>query len=88
LQIIFDRAGKQHIRFDRTIPQEEKRVKNLITYPVILEMTTDYNTLGKFISSLEEIPHLVSIDRVGVAVKNNGDISARVLITCFLGILP
>ncbi len=84
LQMIFDKAWQVDIQFDKTVPQDEQRKKDYIHYPVLLEMTTDYISLGKFISSLELMPQIVHIDRVGINAKTNKKIQARMLITCFL----
>ncbi len=84
LQMIFDKAYEVDIRFDKTIPQPETQGKDYIHYPVLLEMTTTYVSLGKFISSLERMPQIVRIDRVAISAKNKETISTRVLITCFL----
>ena len=84
LQMIFDKAYQVDIRFDKTIPQQETRGTDYIHYPVLLEMTTNYTSLGKFISSLERMPQIVRVDRVAITAKNNEEISARILITCFL----
>lgn len=86
LQMIFDKAWKTGIRFDKTVPQKEIKGKDYIHYPVLLEMTTTYNQLGKFISSLENIPQIVQVNRVALIAKDDERILARVLITCFLGL--
>lgn len=86
LQILFDKAWEVKIRFDRTMPQPERQERDFIAYPVILETITDYNSLGKFISSLEEIPQLVSVDRMAITVKTNDAVAVRMLITCFLAV--
>lgn len=86
LQMIFDKAWEADIRFDRTIPQDEIRGSDYIHYPVLLEMNTNYNSLGKFISSLERIPQIVSIERLAMTAKNGTSINARILITCFLNL--
>ena len=86
LQMIFDKAWQVEIRFDKTVPQKEIKGKDYIHYPVLLEMTTTYNQLGKFISSLENIPQIVRVNRVAVMAKDDEKILSRVLITCFLGL--
>ncbi len=86
LQMIFDKAWDADIRFDRTIPQPESRGKDYIHYPVLLEMTTSFGSLGKFITSLERIPQIVRVDRVALSALKDGQVHARVLITCFLSL--
>lgn len=86
LQMIFDKAWEADIRFDKTIPQQEVRGKDYIHYPVLLEMTTTYYSLGEFISSLERMPQIVNVERIAITAKSSETVHARVLITCFLGI--
>ena len=86
LQMIFDKAWEAEIRFDKTVPEKEVKGKDYIHYPVLLEMTTTYNRLGKFISSLENIPQIVRVNRVGITAKDDENIHCRVLITCFLSL--
>lgn len=86
LQMIFDKAWEVDIRFDRTIPQTEVRGTDYIHYPVLLEMRTSYNSLGKFIASLERMPQIVRVDRVAVTATEEENIYARLRITCFLSL--
>ena len=86
LQMIFDKALEAEIRFDKTVPEQEVKGKDYIHYPVLLEMTTTYNRLGKFISSLENIPQIVRVNRVAITAKDDENIHCRVLITCFLSL--
>ena len=84
LQMIFDKAWEAGIHFDKTIPQQEVRSADYIQYPVQLEMQTDFHSFGKFISSLERIPQIVSVDRVAITALGQTSIEALLLITCFL----
>ena len=86
LQMIFDKAWEAEIRFDKTVPQKETKGKDYIHYPVLLEMATTFNRLGKFISSLENIPQIVTVNRVAITAKDDENIHCRVLITCFLSL--
>ena len=86
LQMIFDKAWGAEIRFDKTVPQQEVKGKDYIHYPVLLEMTTTFNSLGKFISSLENIPQIVRVNRVAISARDDENIHVRVLITCFLSL--
>ena len=86
LQMIFDKAWEAEIRFDKTVPEKEVKGKDYIHYPVLLEMTTTYNRLGKFISSLESTPQIVRVNRVAITAKDDENIHCRVLITCFLSL--
>jgi Tfp pilus assembly protein PilO len=84
LQMIVDKAWNADIRFDKIIPQHEVRGEDYIHYPVLLEMQTNFNSLGKFISSLERMPQIVSVDRVAMTAKNGTSIQGLILITCYL----
>lgn len=84
LQMIVDKAWNADIRFDKILPQQEVSGKDYIHYPVLLEMQTNFNSLGKFISSLERMPQIVSVDRVAITAKDGSSIQGLILITCYL----
>ena len=84
LQMIVDKAWNADIRFNKIIPQQEVRGKDYIHYPVELEMQTNFNSLGKFISSLERMPQIVSVDKVAITAINGTSIQGLILITCYL----
>ncbi len=86
LQMIFDKAWEVDIRFDKTIPQTEVRGTDYIHYPVLLEMRTSYNSLGRFLASLERMPQIVRIDRVAITATPAESVYARLRITCFLSL--
>ncbi|MBD3320882.1 MAG: type 4a pilus biogenesis protein PilO [Chitinivibrionales bacterium] len=84
LQMLITRADAAGIRFVRMEPEEEQREKDYILYPVVLEMSTTYNSLGQFVSSLEGMPQLVSVERLGIAAGEGQKITATIRVTCFL----
>ncbi len=84
LQLIFDKAWKNDIRFDKTTPQPMITTKTSIHYPVILELTTSYKKLGSFISSLEALPQIMRVERVAITAKGREKVSAILMVTCFL----
>ncbi len=84
LQTVFDMAYEAGVKFDRTEPQEESREGALIRYPILFETTTNYASLGTFVSSLERLPQAFRIDRIAMTAQRNGDIEALLLVTCFL----
>lgn len=84
LQMIFDKAWEADIRFDKTVPQPEVQGTDYIHYPVQLEMTTSYTSLGKFIASLERIPQIVRVERIALTAQSDGLLYVRILITCYL----
>jgi Tfp pilus assembly protein PilO len=84
LQMIFDKAWKANIKFDGTQPQTEIRSDDFTLYPILFEMTTTYNSFGKFISELEKMPQVVRIDRVALDAVAGGKIEAKIMLSCFL----
>jgi Tfp pilus assembly protein PilO len=83
LQLLIARARDADIRFVKMLPQQETRRPEKSEYPVILEMTTAYHSLGRFVSSLEELPRLFRVERLAVTAQKNG-LDVRILVTCFL----
>jgi Tfp pilus assembly protein PilO len=84
LQMIFDKAWKANIKFDKTQPQPEIRGEDFILYPIVFEMTTTYNAFGHFISELEKMPQVVRIDRVALDAVAGGKVEAKIMLSCFL----
>jgi hypothetical protein len=83
LQLLIARARDADIRFVKMLPQQETRRQAQGEYPVILEMTTEYHSMGRFVSSLEELPRLFRVERLAVTAQKNG-LDVRILVTCFL----
>ncbi len=83
LQLLIARAGASDIRFVKMVPQQQTAHGDRIDFPVVLETNASYHSLGRFVSSLEELPDVLRIDRLAItAQKNNLDV--RILVTCFL----
>jgi Tfp pilus assembly protein PilO len=82
LQLLIQRAKEADIRFVKMEPIEETQRKGQ-EYPVVLEMATSYESLGRFVSSLEEMPRQLSVDRLAITAQKNG-LDVRILVTCFL----
>ena len=83
LQLLIARARDADIRFVKMLPQQETRRQSQGEYPVILEMTTAYHSLGRFVSSLEELPRFFRVERLAITAQKNG-LDVRILVTCFL----
>jgi hypothetical protein len=85
LQLLIQLAKDADIRFVKMQPLEgtNKGGAERREYPVILEMTTSYESLGRYVSSLEELPGRFSVGRLAVTVQKNG-LDVRILVTCFL----
>jgi Tfp pilus assembly protein PilO len=84
LEMLIDQARKADVRFVKMQPLEEKADNDMILYPVLLETTTTYNSLGRFIASLESVPHTVRVDRIGITSGAGQAITANILVTCYL----
>jgi Tfp pilus assembly protein PilO len=84
LQMVFDKAWKSGIKFDKTQPQPEVRGEDCINYPILFEMNTSYHSLGRFISDLERMPMAVRVDRLALDATRNGTIDVKLMLTCFL----
>jgi Tfp pilus assembly protein PilO len=83
LRLLIAKANAADIRFVRMQPQTETALGATVTYPIILELTTTYHSLGRFISSIESMPHLVRVDRLALIAGRNTTVEARILVTCF-----
>ena len=83
LQLLIAKAKDADIRFVKMLPQQEARRQGRAEYPVVLEMTTAYHSLGRFVSSLEDLPRVFRVERLAVTAQKNG-LDVRVLVTCFL----
>lgn len=85
LQTIFDKGWEAGVKFDKTQPGEEYQGDLYRFFPIQLELRTNYHSLGKFVSSLERIPQVMRIDRLGiVAAEKGGGIEAALQVTCFI----
>jgi Tfp pilus assembly protein PilO len=86
LGILIQRAKEADIRFVKMQPVDDARDarhQGGTGYPVVLEMTTSYGSLGRFVSSLEELPRQFTVERLAVTVRKNG-LDVRILVTCIL----
>lgn len=82
LELLIAIARTSDVRFARIQPQEEQIGTDLIRYPVMLALTTTYHELGQFVSALEKIPYLFSVDRLAVTTSKNGKCNVKLLVTC------
>jgi Tfp pilus assembly protein PilO len=83
LQLLISKAKEADIRFVKMEPQADAARPRDGSYPVILEMTTSFASLGRFVSSLERLPHVLRIDRLAVTEEKTG-LDVRILVTCSL----
>jgi len=83
LQTLIARADASDIQFVKIEPEGEIKGDDFIKYPVLLEMSTTYHSLARFVSSLEAIPDQVSVDRVGMTARGAA-VDAALRVTCYL----
>ena len=81
LQLLISRAKEADIRFVKMLPQQE--TAHRAEYPVVLEMTTSYHSLARFVASLERTPQALRVERLAVTAQKNG-LDVHILVTCFL----
>jgi hypothetical protein len=87
LQLLISRAKEADIRFVKMLPQLETAHRDRAEYPVVLEMTTSYHSLGRFVASLEQTPQALRVERLAVTAQKNG-LDVHILVTCFLKKAP
>jgi Tfp pilus assembly protein PilO len=83
LQLLIAKAKDADIRFVKMQPQIEDRGGKENGYPVLLEMTAPYSSLGRFVSSLEKLPRYLRIERVALTASEKG-LDIRILVACFI----
>lgn len=84
LELLIAIARKSEVRFARIQPQEEQQRPDLTRYPVMLSLTSTYHELGQFVSSLERMPYLFSVDRLAITATKGGKCDVRLLVTCLI----
>jgi Tfp pilus assembly protein PilO len=84
LRMLIEKANAADIAFVKMQPRSETAPDKAGPYPVVLEMTASYHSLGRFVSSLEEAPHLVHIDRIALTVGPKAMLDIKIQLTCFL----
>ncbi len=84
LRMLIEKANSADIQFVKMQPPSEGAPDKDGRYPIVLEMTASYRSLGRFISSLEAVPHLVHVDRLAVSAARNAMIEIRMQVTCYL----
>jgi len=84
LELLINKAGAADIRFVKMQPQTQPVQGSQPAYPVILEMNTTYHSLGRFVASLETLPHIVKIRRLGIETLSEGRVQVRILVDCYV----
>ena len=84
LRMLIEKANAADIQFVKMQPHSEGAPDKEGHYPIVLEMTASYNSLGRFISSLETVPHMVHVDRLAITAARNAMLDIRIQVTCYL----
>jgi type IV pilus assembly protein PilO len=84
LRMLIEKANAADIRFVKMQPSSQGSPDKDGRYPIVLEMTASYHSLGRFVSSLEEVPHLVRLDRFAITANRGGMLDIRIQLTCTL----
>jgi Tfp pilus assembly protein PilO len=81
IELLIDKAKVNDIRFVKMQPQSEIKNQDFTFYPILLEMSTTYNALGHFISSLEKLPHYFKVERISIDSGESGKIDVKLMVT-------
>jgi Tfp pilus assembly protein PilO len=84
LRMLIEKANAADIQFIKMQPTPENVSGKTGAYPIVLEMTASYHCLGRFIAALEAVPTLGHIDRMAITAVQNGLLSVRLQVTCYL----
>lgn len=84
LQMIIAKANAADIQFVKMQPQTETSAGPAAAYPIILEMSASYNSLGRFVSAIEAMPYVIRVDRIAITAQHNELLEIRILVTCFI----
>jgi Tfp pilus assembly protein PilO len=82
LRMLVEKANDADIQFVKMQPQTEAAVNKSGAYTLVLEMTASYSSLGRFVTSLEAIPHLVHVDRIGLTAAPKTMLDVKIQLTC------
>ena len=85
LKLLIDKARTADIRFVKMQPQTDEKNEDFIFSPVLLEMSTTYYALGRFVSALEKLPHNFKVNRLSIDAQSNGKINVKLLV---ISIIP
>jgi Tfp pilus assembly protein PilO len=86
LETLINCANASNIQFVKIDPLPESQDKDFTLSPIVLDFTSTYNSLGKFVSSVEKIPQMYKINRLFVEAKSESKIAVKMMITCYIPI--
>jgi Tfp pilus assembly protein PilO len=84
IELLIDKAKVSDIRFVKMQPQPEIKNQDFTFYPISLEISTTYNALGHFISSLEKLPHFFKVERIAIESGESGKIDVKLMVTSII----
>ncbi|MFP4678854.1 MAG: type 4a pilus biogenesis protein PilO [Chitinispirillaceae bacterium] len=84
LEELISRAREENILFSRIQPQRETKTETQVRIPVVLQMRTEYHSLGRFIASLETLPQILQVSKLALEVDKTGKLNAKILVTCLI----
>jgi Tfp pilus assembly protein PilO len=84
LEVLIGLAKKNDIRFARIQPQAESQSADYTVYPVMFVLTTTYHSLGRFLSELEKVPDLYSVDRIALDAAPDEKCTVHLLVSCLI----
>ncbi|MDG5816207.1 type 4a pilus biogenesis protein PilO [Chitinispirillales bacterium ANBcel5] len=84
LDQLINHAKDAGFQLTKIQPGEGNTIGNQIHIPVELEMSTGYNSVGKFVASLETVPQLLRVEQIGTEAQSQDTLLVRLLVTCFI----
>jgi len=86
LEELINRSKESGVVLAKIQPQAETKSASVISIPVLIETTTDYNKLSRFITSLETLPQILQISRLAIETNRTGELNIRLLVTCLVSL--
>ncbi len=84
LELLITKGKTHDIRFVKMQPQPEVKNQDYTFFPILLEMSTTYNSLGHFISSLEKLPYYFKVERLAIESRASGRIDVKLMVTSII----
>jgi Tfp pilus assembly protein PilO len=84
LELLIDKAKSNDIRFTKMHPQAEIKNQDYTLFPILLEMSTTFNSFGRFVSALERLPCYFKVDRISVESGKSEKIDIKLMVTSII----
>jgi len=82
LEYLISLGRKEGIQFSRMQPQKAVFEGQFTIYPLMLVFSTTYHDMGRFIATMEKLPHLYRIQRLAIDSGDHGVCEAKLLLLC------